>query len=140
MAKRKPVRIVVDTNVFISFLIGKRLRGLFDAMMNGDVRLVFSAQLLRELTETASEPKFRKYFTQEVLDDVLFVIKESAVFVEVPPPYAAVCRDPKDDHILALCKKGRVDVLVTGDKDLLVLESHGSTAIMLPKEFEETRS
>jgi uncharacterized protein len=140
MAKRKPVRVVVDTNVFISFLIGKRLRGLFDAMMHGDVRLVFSPQLLRELTDTASEPKFRKYFTPEVLDDLLFVIHESAVFVEPTPPYIQVCRDPKDDHVLALCKKAKADVLVTGDKDLLVLERHGSTAIMRPKEFEETLS
>lgn len=138
MSKRKPVRVVVDTNVFVSFLIGKRIRGLFEAMMNGNVRLVFSAQLLRELTETASEPKFRKYFTPEVLDDLLFVIKESAVFVEVSPPYPAVCRDPKDDHVLALCKKARAEVLVTGDADLLVLEHHGSTIIMRPKEFEGT--
>lgn len=135
MAKRKPVRVVVDTNVFISFLIGKRLRGLFDAMMNGDVRLVFSSQLLRELTETANEPKFRRYFTTEVLEDLLFVIAESAVFVDPTPPYPSVCRDPKDDHVLALCKKAKADVLVTGDQDLLVLKHHGVTAIMRPKDF-----
>ena len=139
MAKRKPVRVVVDTNVFISFLIGKRLRGLFDAMMNGDVRLV-SPQLLRELTETAQEPKFRKYFTPEVVDDLLFVIRESALLVDPTPPYPAVCRDPKDDHVLALCKKAKASLLVTGDKDLLVLGRHGATVIVRPKEFEERLS
>ncbi len=60
MAKRKPVRVVVDTNVFISFLIGKRLRALFDAIVQGNVQLVVSQQLIRELEMTAMDPKFRK--------------------------------------------------------------------------------
>lgn len=57
MAKRKPVRVVVDTNVFISFLIGKRLRALFDAIVQGNVQLVVSQQLIRELEMTAMDPK-----------------------------------------------------------------------------------
>lgn len=137
MAKRKPQRVVVDTNVFISFLIGKRLRGLFEAVLHGDVLLIFSAQLQRELTETASEPKFRKYFTNEVLNDLLFVIHESALFVEISSPYPAVCRDPKDDHLLALCAKAKVNLLVTGDADLLVLDPFGTTRIIKPKAFGE---
>lgn len=60
MAKRKPVRVVVDTNVFISFLIGKRLRALFDVIVQGNVQLVVSQQLIRELEMTAMDPKFRK--------------------------------------------------------------------------------
>lgn len=60
MANRKPVRVVVDTNVFISFLIGKRLRALFDAIVQGNVQLVVSQQLIRELEMTAMDPKFRK--------------------------------------------------------------------------------
>lgn len=60
MANRKPVRVVVDTNVFISFLIGKRLRALFDVIVQGNVQLVVSQQLIRELEMTAMDPKFRK--------------------------------------------------------------------------------
>ncbi|MBX2982198.1 MAG: putative toxin-antitoxin system toxin component, PIN family [Flavobacteriales bacterium] len=60
MAKRKPVRVVVDTNVFISFLIGKRLRALFDVIVQGNVQLVVSQQLIQELEMTAMDPKFRK--------------------------------------------------------------------------------
>jgi putative PIN family toxin of toxin-antitoxin system len=93
--------------------------------------------MLRELTETANEPKFRKYFTKEVLDDLLFVIQESARFVEIRPPYPAVCRDPKDDHLLELCAKAKVNLLVTGDADLLVLDPFGTTRILKPKAFGE---
>lgn len=60
MANRKPVRVVVDTNVFISFPIGKRLRALFDVIVQGNVQLVVSQQSIRELEMTAMDPKFRK--------------------------------------------------------------------------------
>ena len=35
----------------------------------------------------------------------------------------AICRDPTDDHVLECCLAGRVDVLLTGDRDLLELEA-----------------
>ena len=38
--------------------------------------------------------------------------------------------DPTDDYLLRIAKKGRADVLVTGDKDLLVLERYGSARIL----------
>lgn len=137
MAKRKPVRVVVDTNAFISFLIGKRLRALFDAIVQGNVQLVVSQQLIRELEMTAMDPKFRKYFTSEVLSELLFAIEASALAVEIQPPYPAICRDPKDDFLLALCKKGKVDFLVTGDKDLLAMLKQGPTEVITPREFGE---
>lgn len=137
MAKRKPVRVVVDTNVFISFLIGKRLRALFDAIVQGNVQLMVTEQLIRELEMTAMDPKFRKYFTSAVLSELLVVIEASALAVEIQPPYPAICRDPKDDFLLALCKKGKADLLVTGDNDLLVLGEHGPTEVISPKEFGE---
>ncbi len=46
-----------------------------------------------------------------------------------------VCRDPDDNHLLALCKDGKVDLLITGDKDLLVLKRFGKTRILAPADF-----
>jgi predicted nucleic acid-binding protein len=42
----------------------------------------------------------------------------------------AISRDPDDDYLLALAKAAKAQVLLTGDKDLLVLEKHGRTSIM----------
>lgn len=135
MAKRKPVRVVFDTNVLLSFLIGKRLGPLYGSMMGGAVQLVISDLLIRELTETAKDPKFRRYFTSEVVQEMLFVLGEAAEQFVVKPPFLAVCRDAKDDHVLALCHAGRAHLLVSGDEDLLALGKHGRTRIISPKEF-----
>ncbi|HEV8160029.1 MAG TPA: putative toxin-antitoxin system toxin component, PIN family, partial [Pyrinomonadaceae bacterium] len=47
-----------------------------------------------------------------------------------------VCRDPKDDKLLELALSGNADFLVTGDKDLLVLNPfRGGVKIITPREF-----
>ena len=62
-------RIIVDTNLWISFLIGKKLAGLLDFLSDEKVELVVSQELLNEVLEVASRPKLKKYFSQEHLND-----------------------------------------------------------------------
>ena len=45
-----------------------------------------------------------------------------AIHVTLPKVIPAISRDPDDDYLLALAKVGKADILITGDKDLLVLE------------------
>jgi len=40
-----------------------------------------------------------------------------------------ICRDPKDNFLLALAKDGKADILLTGDKDLLEIKKFGKTKI-----------
>jgi len=44
---------------------------------------------------------------------------------------------PKDDFLLALAKSSNADFLVTGDRDLLVLENYGKTKIITIDKFEK---
>ncbi len=48
-----------------------------------------------------------------------------------------VCRDPKDDKLLELATSGNADFLVTGDKDLLVLNPFRGVEIITPRKFLE---
>ena len=41
----------------------------------------------------------------------------------------SVCRNTEDDFLLALAKDGKADYLITGDRDLLILEKFGKTKI-----------
>jgi len=47
------------------------------------------------------------------------------------------CRDTKDNFLLNLAIDGKVDYLVTGDKDLLVLEKVGKTRVVTLAKFTE---
>ena len=47
----------------------------------------------------------------------------------------AISRDPDDDYLLALAKTAKAHVLLTGDRDLLVLGTHGRTKILNAQAF-----
>ena len=46
-----------------------------------------------------------------------------------------ICRDSKDNFLLALAKDGKADYLLTGDKDLLELKKFGKTKIEMITTF-----
>jgi predicted nucleic acid-binding protein len=48
-----------------------------------------------------------------------------------------VCRDPNDDFLLALCKDGKANFLLSGDKDLLVIDVFETTQIVSLSDFEK---
>lgn len=48
---------------------------------------------------------------------------------------SGVCRDPKDDFILECAAKANADLIVTGDKDLLSLNSFGTIKIVTPRQY-----
>jgi predicted nucleic acid-binding protein len=48
-----------------------------------------------------------------------------------------ICRDPKDNFLLALAKDGKANFLLTGDKDLLILEKFEKTKIITIAKFFE---
>jgi len=67
------------------------------------------------------------------LADILQSVAE--VIPRITEPIPAVTRDPKDDYFIAYALVGEADYLVTGDKDLLVLEEVGTLRILTPRAF-----
>ena len=55
-------RIVIDTNLWISYLITKGFKRLDKLIYTDKVRLIFSPELISEFIEVAQRPKFRKFF------------------------------------------------------------------------------
>ncbi len=126
---KKEDRVILDTNLWISFLLTTGFVKLDSIFENPNIKLVFSKELLEEFIEVSQRPKFRKYFSLTDLQDLLFSIKEQALFVPVKST-VTVCRDPKDNFLLALAKDSKATHLITGDKDLLELKTFGKTKIV----------
>lgn len=131
------VRVVADTNSWVSAFIGKHslvAQRLARLVANPRVKLLFSQELHDEVLRVVQRPKFSKYASPEDLHDYTQGIK---AFKLLPvTSVVAVCRDPKDDYLLALCLDGHADFLITGDRDLLVLKAFGSTRIISWAEAE----
>ena len=127
-------RIVLDTNLWISFLLTKELSKLDKILADKKVLLIFTEELLEEPVEVMSRSKFSKYFTTSDTEHLLLLIRERSIFIEVISK-VEMCRDPKDNFLLSLCVDGNASHLITGDKDLLVLGKIGKTQIISIKEY-----
>ncbi|MGL4943177.1 MAG: putative toxin-antitoxin system toxin component, PIN family [Thermoguttaceae bacterium] len=130
-------RLVIDTNIWVSFLISKKLRRLLTVFLSETVQMLFDDELLDEVMLVVGRPKYRKYFNHTKIEELHTFIRKTAEFVVVTDR-VELCRDPKDDFLLALCKSGDADYLITGDKDLLAIGKFGETQIVTVAEFEET--
>ncbi len=128
MGKTKD-RVIIDTNLWISFLLSKNFIGLDKLFSNQSITILFSKELLEEFVTVARRPKFRKYFSVSDLHELLQQLSLRAEFVKVITS-ASDCRDLKDNFLLSLAADGKATHLITGDKDLLDLKKFGKTKII----------
>lgn len=133
MAKKES-RIIIDTNLWISFLLTNDYSKLDLMITEEELRLLFSQELLDEFVQVSQRPKFKKYFSVHDLENLLLKIIEVSKFIQVKS-VVSICRDPKDNFLLALAKEAKATHLITGDKDLLSLRSFGRTKIVTMTEF-----
>jgi len=129
------IRVVVDTNLWISFLIGRKLQGLLDLLDNPWFELVSTTILNEEVIRVARRDKFRKFFPEEAVNRLTEWMDSHFTMVELDEiPHR--CRDPKDDFLLELAVKSHAIYLVTGDDDLLEIGQIEDCMIMTVAQFE----
>lgn len=127
-------RVVVDTNLWISFLLTNNFVGLDRLFAADELRLLFSQELLDEFIAVAQRPKFKKYFSSAALQELLGQINTKAEFITVTSTIT-LCRDSKDNFLLSLALDGKATHILTGDKDLLVLRNMKRTRIITISEY-----
>ena len=89
-----------------------------------------------EFIRIASCEKIKKYAPEERTKETVNLMKSSCI--EVPIKNVTVLshlRDANDLYLLALADTVKADYLLTGDKDLLTLQSHNQTKIVTYNEF-----
>lgn len=128
-------RVVIDTNIWISFLIGKHLAGLHRHIDSGRVEVVTCEAQLRELADVLNRPRIRKYISEVQAETFLDLLCEIALMVE-PVQGPTICRDPKDDYLLYTAIAAQADYLVSGDYDLLTLDYIVDTKIITYTDFD----
>ena len=134
MPDKKPFKVIIDTNLWISFLIGKQISSLKLLLVKGIIEPIFSHQLFDEIILVTQRPKLQQYFSPEQVNDLIDFLKEIGVLVEIRSS-VLVCRDPKDNYLLDLAQDSGADYLITGDRDLLILENFAGTIILTYQDF-----
>lgn len=131
----KGPRVVLDTNVLISHLLGPNStpgRAVRLALEIG--RVIASDATMMELADVLSRRKFDPYVTVQARQTFLRLLL-SLVDQILTLPVIQACRDPKDDKFLELAVAGAASFIVTGDTDLLALDPFRGVQIVTPAAF-----
>ena len=117
------MRIVLDTNIFISALIsGDGYPGqLLAAVKRERITLVTSIYQIDELQDVLGRERLKPYIRPAEAEDLVYHL-EAVGMVTGKLPEMSLLPDPKDNPILATAVAGEADLLVSGDKgDMLAL-------------------
>lgn len=131
MAK-KPLRVVIDTNIIISALVfGGKPEEVYNLVLEKQILAFTSSILLAELTEVLT-----KKFNFEVvrIQQLEKIIKK--YFKTVFPNLTLnILKDTDDNRVLEAAVEGKCQYIITGDKELLKLRVFKNIQIVSAEEF-----
>lgn len=129
------MRIVVDTNVLISgVFFGGFPRKILSAIVRKKITACATAEIINEYEEIVQEMIDRK---QGHINRTILVPLIRAMEIIEPVTHIEICRDPDDNKFLECAKDSYALYIVSGDKDLLVIEKYENIKIMTAKDFCE---
>ncbi len=134
-------KVVLDVNVWISALLWGGLPSKFLHLSRQKKIIIFvSEPLLSELEITLKRDKFQSQLNKRnyTVDDLMTITKGfseqcSTIFINVPK-----LRDIKDNKIIATALTAKSKNLITGDRDLLILNEYKGILIQNPTDFLST--
>lgn len=128
------MKVVVDTNVLISgvFFGGVPARVL-EAWRDRRIELVVSPEILEEYRRVGE--KLEQQFDGMSLGPFLALLFTHAKIVEPSPLKRQISRDLDDDKFIACAVEGKCRYIISGDRDLLDLETFRKIRIVAPREF-----
>jgi uncharacterized protein len=81
----KSIKVIFDTNVWISFLIGKRLAKIKHHISDESITIVITDQLLTEIKTVTNRQNLKKYFPKESVKELIELLETIAEKVEIKP-------------------------------------------------------
>jgi len=127
------MRVVLDTNIFISAVLGGRLGVIIDEWKAGKFKLIVTDAIAREYLEAINRPKFK--IPQGEIIAVSDYLLQLGEFVTPTEQIHVILADPTDDKFLEAALAGNVNFIVSGDNHLLELKSFREIPIITGREF-----
>jgi putative PIN family toxin of toxin-antitoxin system len=132
------IRAVVDANIPVRALIKPRgtVGPILQSLRDAEYQIIYSDPLLTELADVLARPRFAAKYGLSA-DDAATVL--ALILLRGEPVLATrridACRDPKDNMVLEAAVAGQVDVIVSGDGDLLSMSPFEGIPVLEPATF-----
>jgi len=128
------MKVVLDANVIVAAFAS---RGLCEAILElclSEHEIILCAGLLEEVLTNL---RTKIGLPAGVVEGIRSLFQEYATLVEPVSLPEDICRDPDDVKVLGLAVASGANCIVTGDKDLLVLEEWQGVSILTPRAFSD---
>ena len=129
------MNIIIDTNLWISFVIGKKLSTMRVLFANPYIKIYVCDELLDEFSCVSSRLKIRKYITDYDVQETYKLMEQYCYYVPISKKAVSSIRDKKDLYLLSFAETISAHFILTGDKGLLSLQFHNQTKIVTYREF-----
>jgi len=127
------MRVVLDTNIFISPLLGGILGVIVDKWKAGKFTLIVTDAIAREYLDVINRSKFN--FSEDEIIATTHYLLQSAEFITPQEEITVIVIDPTDNKFLEAAVTGKVNFIVSGDSHLLELKVYQGIAIVTAREF-----
>lgn len=126
------MRVALDTNVIVSAVATRGLCADVFHLVLAEHQLVVGRTVLAEL-EKVLRGKMR--VPARLVEEVIALLREEGDVVKAGVPLEVKVRDRSDVAVLAEAVAGRVELLITGDRDLLAVTGDLPLRILTPRDF-----
>ena len=134
------MKVVLDTNVLVSAWLWRGLpNNLIYLARREEIQICISESLLAELENTLSYKKLQQKIQSLNLSKEQLMIGTREITYIYPTEELIVpeLRDPDDTIVLATAIAANAEVIITGDRDLLILQEYQNIQIMTATDFLE---
>jgi hypothetical protein len=128
------IRVVVDTNVFVSSFFGGNPRKIVDLWKSGQLTLCLSRPIIDEYVEVLQRLGLKN---ERELSELLSLFAHGfhVLFSAKTPELHLVKEDPDDDKFIECAVALKADFIISGDKALIAIQDYMGISIVTPKEF-----
>lgn len=129
--------VVLDVNVIVSgFLKGSGAPAeIARRWEGGHFEVALSKHIISQVIKVWKRPYFAARIEQVDMSLASSLMHEQARSIEPDPSVSGIADDEEDDVVLGTAVAAGAQYLVTGDKGLLAVRSHGGVAIVTAREF-----
>jgi putative PIN family toxin of toxin-antitoxin system len=126
-------RIVLDTNIFVSMVMGGQVGKINDEWRAGKFILVVSEDIVSEYLDVLQRPKL--HLKSRTIAAIINRVYRKAEFVTPQEKIVVILADTSDNKFLEAAITGKTDCIVSGDKHLLDLKEYRSIPIINARAF-----
>lgn len=128
------MKVVIDTNVFVSSFFGGNPWKIIDLWEKGNIILCLSKDILDEYVDVLHRVGLKE---EEEIEELLsfFAKGFNILFTTKTPQIRAVKDDPEDDKFIECAVGLKAEIIITGDRAIKALGQYMGIKILTPQQF-----